>query len=1464
VGVGAAIALTIANIDSSAYGEDGVIINGANNIILEIDSTSQAQTESEAGAAGGMATVPVLAFGIILSQGRVGFGKGNKLQLGGNLIAKARNISKSETKASAVMAGSKVAVGAAVAIDINNNKTLASTARNIEAGGAVTFHAQGAARGHSNANAGSKGGSSESDVSDDDPDGADGDESTSGIDEMVNGFMSFMNGMAEKQGIEKEKSEEDPDAGSIPEKTPQSAETSEGGVNVAGAVALNIVTSTIEAYIPSGVSIVAGGPLNLKASHNTDSAAIADGSAVDPESAEAGGKIGVGVAVAINVATTKALAYIDEGADIKAGGLNIIVGMTEIAGEEDAEGNPTTDKVNTHKVEAISGAGASNVGVAGGAAINVLVTDALAYTDSPVEITAVGGADSDVVITAASASEGTVNAGAAIKNTGEEAKVGFGASVVINIISNSVKAYIADGIALSGAISDVILGAELESQTEAKAESGAGSTSATSINGAVALNVSISSVEAYLGISSEALNAGGDVTVSARNINQVSGEASGVAAGSKVGIGIALVINVVTDKTLATTKRNIRADGSVSFKAEGASGSSTTAKAGTNGGEEEKEEDDEGGSDGNADTSGIDEKINKLLGFLNKTSEEKGIEKKASDGDEGKIPEKTPQKAETSEGGVNVAGALAVNIVSSSIEAYIPTGIVIISGGKLTIKASSNTDAEAKADGSAVKADKNSPAKVGVGVAVAINVANTKTLAYIESGATVTAGGLYIAAIMTELPAEESGSDPDVTNEYTAEAVSGAGSGKIGVAGSVALNIVNSETAAYTASSVTIIPVAEAGDVSIIAASAYKSTSTAGTSVKMEEDEAQVGVGASFASNIINTKVLAYLANNVNLTGAANLIIDSDLASEVETTATAGADPIEDLSSTDSGSEAKIGLDAAVALSIVNNENRAYIGSGCNVDTSGNVEIKADSKSTTDTTAEGNSSGSKVAVGAAVGVNVIDATTEAALKGNASIGGSLTVEANTENRDDVFTLATARGLSIERYINKFKKSADDILNGNFGNDGGSSKKKPASAKALDDYNVKTAQVRDQEGGTTGENSQESQKICIAAAVGVNVSSHNTWASTIGGAITVGGNVLVNANSRSDSIVLGTGAAVGDGNSIGVGVAVSVINNKTSAGLGSTNANGHNINVKAVSSQNMSEEYRSKLAAEALAGAGTGQDGKIGAAGAVAVVTSNAITEAYIAPDAVISDAGVVNILAEETSKLAVRAWGATAGGAKVGIGAAFAIIYANNQINAYVGSDTEVTAQELNIKAEKKRVDMSDFSIGFDFEENEFTKNIFEGLELLNFIACNNYYGDAIAGSAQSGDAAIAGAFVVIVLNNATNAYIGDGAVLNIRGNINIDSKSDVNAKAFGGAVAFANKAGVGITTVNIINFDAVRAYIGDEAIVISDGNIRIVADADQEFTIISVSAPEQYHCLPHLFLHCLPHNTQIHSFSVH
>ena len=116
----------------------------------------------------------------------------------------------------------------------------------------------------------------------------------------------------------------------------------------------------------------------------------------------------------------------------------------------------------------------------------------------------------------------------------------------------------------------------------------------------------------------------------------------------------------------------------------------------------------------------------------------------------------------------------------------------------------------------------------------------------------------------------------------------------------------------------------------------------------------------------------------------------------------------------------------------------------------------------------------------------------------------------------------------------------------------------------------------------------------------------------------------------------------------------------------------------------SDEYLSKLGSQAIAGAGTGKDGKIGAAGALAIITSFAKTQAYIAPNAQITDAGIISITAEETSKLAVRAWGFSAGTGKVGAGAAFAIIYGNNQIHAYIGKGDTVSPR-LN-QRRKKRV----------------------------------------------------------------------------------------------------------------------------------------------------------------------------------
>ena len=75
-----------------------------------------------------------------------------------------------------------------------------------------------------------------------------------------------------------------------------------------------------------------------------------------------------------------------------------------------------------------------------------------------------------------------------------------------------------------------------------------------------------------------------------------------------------------------------------------------------------------------------------------------------------------------------------------------------------------------------------------------------------------------------------------------------------------------------------------------------------------------------------------------------------------------------------------------------------------------------------------------MAVGASLALNIIDSAVEAATdKGNAQIGDSRAV-ATTDSRDDVYAYATARGLKIERYLNKFKVTYDDIINGKYGTD----------------------------------------------------------------------------------------------------------------------------------------------------------------------------------------------------------------------------------------------------------------------------------------------------------------------------------------------------------------------------------------------------------------------------------------------
>ena len=187
---------------------------------------------------------------------------------------------------------------------------------------------------------------------------------------------------------------------------------------------------------------------------------------------------------------------------------------------------------------------------------------------------------------------------------------------------------------------------------------------------------------------------------------------------------------------------------------------------------------------------------------------------------------------ETSDGGVSVVGGLAIADLTSNSTASIASTGTITSTGNVSVQSATANSADVTADGSAVDSS------TGVGVAVGINLAHVKNDATVDSP--ISAGSLDIDANMI---------DPDGKNSFTTTATSGAGATNVGVAGSLATNLVDSESVATigTSGAVTLTGTKavniEAADVTESSATATPSgTSTSG---------GKLGIGASAAVNIV-------------------------------------------------------------------------------------------------------------------------------------------------------------------------------------------------------------------------------------------------------------------------------------------------------------------------------------------------------------------------------------------------------------------------------------------------------------------------------------------------------------------------------------------------------------------------------------------------------------------------------------
>ena len=1134
-----------------------------------------------------------------------------------------------------------------------------------------------------------------------------------------------------------------------------------GGVQVAAAVAISDIGSTTQASLGSSGALTATGPVTVSSRALNQSNVTGDGSS-------AAGDVGIGVGVAVNVVRATNDAWVSQ--SVNSIGLIIQALMAGVL------------ETNQYSASASSGAGASDVGIAGAVAVNIVENRTRARLMGTAVVAAGGG---NVAVNATNESTSTSKAVPTEDGGVSGDSVGIGASVALNVITNQVIASFEDSSQVTGAnnLELTAVGAHtINTEAEAGAEGGVSVTPVAAV--AVVDNATI----ARIGTSGTGLTLDGGATISATHSSTVTTTAKGSAKGETAAIGLAVGVAVVSDRAIATIDRNLTGGGDIVVLAAANQAVSTSVTASAAGGKGEE--------DGDGD-DGVDQKI---------AAQTQAGKNKQAAGSANASQE--PGSASTSEGGVSVAAAVAVNASKSTATAAIGAGLTVSTTGSVDVAASHNTDVIAVADGSAVAADGGGGATVGIGAAVIVNLAETSAIASIGIGANVTGNGVAVRTFMTDVGG-------DTVHTFSSEASAGAGGEKVGIAGALALNIIDVQSLAEIHDGAVIN--AATGDVEV---SAANNTSIAAKALPTENGGAsgdQVGVGASAALNLFNNDITRARVG-------ANAAIND--AGAVTVSATSNTNSVAEA---EGGAAGSVAVDAVVALTELKQQSEALVAFGPELNTNGAVSITATATGNHTANATGDVKSSKVGVGASAAIIISNSDTLASLDRNvdtgAGAGSHLTVSADAVRTYEAIAKASAGGAN----------DSDDLSEDDKNN-----AKSTSTLASTEDAQDETSKVDGNSGGG---------KVNVAAAAAVIVLDDDVTATIAPSRVlAVGGDLTVNASNQVDFSARGLGDALDADLSptnlkapsksgavgIGVGVGIVVATNDTAASLGNgvhvTQAG--NITVSAESLQNTTPAFVNKLATEGVAGAGAD---KVAVAGALALTYTESTTSASFGTNVRIDDADAVIVSADNTSKLSAKAWSGAVS-SKVGIGASVALIVSKNEYTASIGASGDITADSLAVTATNHKVSGP---VPFDFEIDDLfgdddSKAITDA-NLQVILGQNNYYTEAIAG-AGGNQVAISGAFAINVFKDSTLAWIAENTEVVTTGALEVTAGSDVLAKAFSGGVAVSGKVGVGLASSDIVNTSITRAWVGG-GVDLTGGSIAIDASAIMDLTVISASA---------------------------
>ena len=382
--------------------------------------------------------------------------------------------------------------------------------------------------------------------------------------------------------------------------------------------------------------------------------------------------------------------------------------------------------VGESKTSASAGYSKAVTGLAGGFGVQVssFATNALVKKDATIH--------TDALTVSAKGTHGLETTGSAA-GAKEAGSTGVGSGIAVNVSSADVTAAVQDGATVTVVSGKVKV--EASNKTTDKVTAKAGAKGETGVTPVIGVDVFGSSASAYLGRVAGNNMYAKTVEVTAENTASHDMTADASTGGGSVALGGAFAVTVIHDNALARLNSgvtNSAADSAITVSAAVSTTQSVTATAGVTGGVK-------GTAGKNGSAGSADRQVDSILGGAGNiaaNSKSSSLSMKGSGSAD-------RQKAQTSEGSVGGAAAVAVNVLFTQALARIMDGANISIGGAVKVQSVNRTETRVKANASTAKTD------TGVGAAVAVNIVNIENTAEIGNG-NVKAGSLVVSALMPE------------------------------------------------------------------------------------------------------------------------------------------------------------------------------------------------------------------------------------------------------------------------------------------------------------------------------------------------------------------------------------------------------------------------------------------------------------------------------------------------------------------------------------------------------------------------------------------------------------------------------------------------------------------------------------------------------------------------------------------